>query len=251
MPQYLCHTCIHEFQKIFKFRATCSDTQEQLRAFHNLREMNLANLKIKTEIIDPNEEAASQCNFIYVDDLSDGEYDTITPFNIPHVPIKDEVIEEATVPRETGTETIAESASESGVNIQTLLTDLDATSSYSPSSTTIKEIETAVHLSAPTLEHPTLPAVECELCQHLSPNQDEHKQHLRRVHEIRDMECRICGKVFKNSTVSRFKFHLKWHNINKHVKCNQCGFVCSSRQALNEHKRVHAKINCKICGKGE
>ncbi|XP_075145693.1 enhancer of variegation 3-9 [Haematobia irritans] len=227
LPQHLCCSCFHEFQKIFKFRASCTETQNQLRSFYNFREYNLANINIKTEIIEPTEKESAECHFIYVDDLSDEENDTATPFNIPHVPIKEElIIEEATIPRDSDNEKMVESASEQ-VNKKSPVTD---------------------DSNQPTEQAP--PPVECQLCQHLSPNQEEHKQHLQRVHEIRDMECHICGKTFKNSTPSRFKFHLKWHNINKHVKCTQCGFVCSSRQSLKEHKRaVHTKINCKICGK--
>ncbi|XP_061391969.1 zinc finger protein 490-like [Musca vetustissima] len=234
LPQYMCNTCIHEFLKIFKFRSACLETQDQLRIFYNMREQNLANIKIKTEVVEPADEAP-ECNFIYVDDISDDEYnDNITPFKVPHVPIKEELIEEANVPCE---------------NMKKLHVSKESSSENVETAPVVYEQAYALESAQETRE-PSPSPVECELCQHLSPNQDEHKQHLQRVHEVRDIECHICGKVFKNSTTSRFKFHLKWHNLNKHVKCPQCGFVCNSRAALKEHRRaVHTKISCKICGK--
>ncbi|XP_005185946.1 zinc finger and BTB domain-containing protein 41 [Musca domestica] len=234
LPQYMCNTCIHEFLKIFKFRTACTETQEQLRIFYNMREKNLADIKIKTEVMDPADEAP-EYNFIYVDDISDGEYDdNVTPFKVPHVPIKEELIEEANVPCE---------------NIKQLHSEKETPDEGGETAPLVYP-QTYEPESALVAQEPAIPSVECELCQHLSPNQDEHKQHLQRVHEIRDIECHICGKVFKNSTTSRFKFHLKWHNLNKHVKCTQCGFVCNSRAALKEHRRAqHSKINCKVCGK--
>ncbi|XP_073820195.1 enhancer of variegation 3-9 [Musca autumnalis] len=254
LPQYVCNTCLHEFLKIFKFRSACTETQAQLRIFYNMREKNLANIKIKTEVMDPDDEAP-ECNFIYIDDFSDGENDAnITPFKVPHVPIKEELIEEAQVPCERITDNFRATK-------ESRLTEGYAQShAIESSQEDVPEGEVApiVYASSHTpesiqaMENLSITApVECKLCQHLSPNQDEHKQHLQRIHEVRDIECHICGKVFKNSTTSRFKFHLKWHTLNKHVKCPQCGFVCNSRAALKEHRRaVHMKINCKICGKG-
>ncbi|XP_013106085.2 zinc finger and BTB domain-containing protein 41 [Stomoxys calcitrans] len=245
LSQYLCFSCLHEFKRIFKFRTCCTETQGQLRAFYNFREYNLSNVKVKTEIIEP-QEKDFECSFIYVDDLSDEERDTVTPFNIPHVPIKEELIEEAAIPRENESSQIPQTASTSLSSSRECSTTAQGFDQATAEPHESKTIETLQQQQPPPFS-----TVECQLCQHLSPNQAEHKQHLQRVHEIRDLECHICGKVFKNSTPSRYKFHLKWHNINKHVKCTQCGFVCSSRQALKEHRRaVHAKIICKICGIG-
>ncbi|XP_037821383.1 zinc finger protein 33A [Lucilia sericata] len=238
-PQFVCNTCIHKFEQVFELRAACINAQNEFRKFYNVPNGNLANVKIKTELPDETNEEQTICDFIYVDDLSDTEYDGATPFNIPHVPIKEEVIEAATIPAEVTQQStnIVESATE--VVSQTL-----------PSSSQIAQLvlqNKSVSEPSPTAQQ----QVECKLCQHLSPDQEEHKQHMQRAHEIRDMDCHICGKQFKNSTPARLKFHMKWHTLNKHVKCTLCGFVCSSKDALREHKRAnHGKINCKICGKG-
>lgn len=228
-------------------RAACINAQNEFRKFYDVSNANLANIKIKTERPDRDEEEQPICDFIYVDDLSDTEYDGATPFNIPHVPIKEEVIEAATIPQEEAAQkpnNIVESASEMIVHSETL-------SSQIPQLPTENESVDASTV-APVAEDLPAEQVECKLCQHLSASQEEHKQHMHRAHEIRDIECHICGKEFKNCTPARLKFHMKWHTLNKHVKCTMCGFVCSSKDALKEHKRAnHGKINCKICGKGK
>lgn len=259
-PQYVCSSCIHEFQKVFKFRSSCVETQEQFRHFYSIREENRANIKIKTELKDPDEEKPL-CDFIYVDELSDTEYDGATPFNIPHVPIKEELIEAATIPMEESNESInvvaaaasvvkhnapssaaAEAVATAPVAIQQSQIIVQNDSSLTNTSSASANVSSMLQEAQ----------IECKLCQHLSPNREEHKLHMQRAHEIRDMECHICGKKFKNSTPARLKFHMKWHNISKHVKCTQCGFVCNSKEALQEHKRAnHVKINCKICRKGK
>lgn len=173
---------------------------------------------------DENEESAV-CDFIYVDELSDGEYDGATPFNIPHIPIKEELIEAAAVPIEDVEHPInvVESASES-----------------------ITAVQTDASLPLPSS------AVKCELCHQISSSQEDHKHHMQVVHDIRDFECHICGKEFINSTFARLRFHMKWHNLHKQVKCNLCSYACNSKDALNTHKRtVHRKIKCRICEKGK
>lgn len=229
---------------MFKFRTACIETQEQFKHFCNLREENRANIKIKTERVDP-EESKTMCDFIYVDDLSDTEYDGATPFNIPHVPIKEELIEAATIPMEVPVETVGV------VELASKVVPPSEQSSLDRSLMTTSQNESDETNAAAVSERPAVEHIECKLCQHISYSNDEHKLHLQRAHEIRDMECHICGKEFKNSSAARLKFHMKWHTLNKHVKCTFCGFVCSSKDALKEHKRAnHSRIKCKICGKG-
>ncbi|KAL9890682.1 enhancer of variegation 3-9 [Glossina fuscipes fuscipes] len=240
LPQHVCSSCIHEFQKIFKFRSCCVETQEQFRLFNNLRQGNQANMKIKTELPDPDEE--NVCDFIYINDLSDNEYDgaTATPFNIPHAPIKEELIEAATVPIEN---TVDQPLSMAEASMSILSSNIQQANSNVCGSLKNEDTNAEAKPSQPT-------HVECHLCQYISRNQETHRLHMSRVHEIKDLECHICGKEFKNSTIVRLKFHLKWHNLNKHIRCSQCGFVCKSRNALKEHIRaLHARIKCKLCGK--
>uniref|UniRef100_A0A1A9X1J4 Protein krueppel n=1 Tax=Glossina brevipalpis TaxID=37001 RepID=A0A1A9X1J4_9MUSC len=240
-PQHVCSSCILEFQKIFKFRSCCVETQEQFRLFNNLRQDNQANMKIKTELPDLDEE--NVCDFIYINDLSDNEYDegaTAVPFNIPHAPIKEELIEAAAVPIESTVDPL--SMAEASMNILSSNIQQEMKSNMCASLKN-KDINGETKSSQPI-------HVECHLCQNISRNQETHRLHMSRVHEIKDLECHICGKEFKNSTIVRLKFHLKWHNLNKHIRCSQCGFICKSRNALKEHIRaLHARIKCKLCGK--
>lgn len=245
-PQFICNTCIHKFEQVFELRASCINAQNEFRKFYNVANANMANFKIKAELHEPDEELPI-CDFIYVDDLSDTEYDGATPFNIPHVPIKVEQIEAATIPMEVTQQPTHLVESASRVVVQTAPSPPHTPQRMPPLN------ESVAAASPPAAISVQMPVdqVECKLCQHLSPSPDEHKQHMQRAHEIRDMDCHICGKEFKNSTPARLKFHMKWHTLNKHVKCTQCGFVCKSKDALKEHKRAnHARINCKICGKG-
>lgn len=287
-PQFICTGCIHEFQKIFNFRKSCLSIQQQLLQFYNSRTKNLG-IQIKTEIDDEIE----QKDFVYVDDLSDTEFNT--PFNIPHDAIKEEIIEEATVPTELPTDLIGtantnlESADHTLCNTEKIQIgsafQLSANTNIEGGDQTLcntekiqigstfqlNSVQAGLQLG-PTGDIPNLPALEefgeeevednddatsenmvvfkCEYCNCISENKQLHRLHLNRVHEIKDMECHICGKTFQNSTSARLKFHLKWHKLNKHIKCVQCGFYCTSREVLKDHVRqIHSKDTCAICGK--
>ncbi|GBP14481.1 Zinc finger protein 692 [Eumeta japonica] len=218
-PQYICNTCIHKFEQIFQLRTACINAQNEFRKFYAVPNGNITNIKIKTEVPDENDETEI-CDFIYVDELTDGDYDGATPFNIPHIPIKEEVIEAAAVPIDDLKQSLDMVESASRVVIPTDKTQVD--------SVNVCQTDAMLQMSPHV--------VECNLCHHISSNQEDHKHHMQAVHDIRDLECHICGKEFKNSTSARLKFHIKWHTLNKPIKCNLCGFICKSKDALNLHK---------------
>lgn len=263
LPQYICTCCILEFQKVFKFRNLCVELQSQWRNLYNIREEN--RIYIKKELSDPDEKSENICDFIYVDDVSDNEYNgegdaSYTPFNIPHIPIKEEVTEDAPTHNDNCVSTINNTFNESNIKstervietnqFQNLMqiSDFDSKVLVSPVS---RLLDNSVSSGSPfqLSEEKVLP-VQCNLCRQMSATTELHKQHMHRIHELKDMECYICGKQFKNTTATRLKFHLKWHRISKHIKCAQCGFFCDSRETLKEHtKAIHSKIECTKCGK--
>ncbi|XP_036321911.1 oocyte zinc finger protein XlCOF6 [Rhagoletis pomonella] len=280
LPQYICTCCILEFQKLFKFRGLCVELDAQWKHFYNLREDN--KVYIKKELPDPEEKSETICDFIYVDDLSENEYNGVggggfTPFNIPHVPIvpiKEELVEESSVHKDSFVPSLKETFNipsleeqfnipslEEQFNIQmevseeanqthdiSYLTSSNLNILNSPEPQPLEE-----HISENSSIHVKQEAstsVQCSLCRHISATMELHRQHMQRIHEIKDMVCHICGKQFTNSTATRLKFHLKWHRISKHIKCAQCGFFCDSRETLKEHTRaIHSKIECTTCGK--
>ncbi|XP_018797790.1 PREDICTED: zinc finger protein 699 [Bactrocera latifrons] len=263
LPQYICTCCILEFKKVFKFRNLCIELQSQWRNLYNIREEN--RIYIKKELSEPDETSENICDFIYVDDLSDNEFNgksdaSYTPFNIPHIPIKEEVIEGAPTLNDNCISTIKNTYNESNIKstergfesnqFQNLMQmpDYDSKIMVSPVSPLL---DNSVSSGSPfQLNDETVKPVQCNLCRHMSATTELHKQHMQRIHELKDMECHICGKQFKNTTATRLKFHLKWHRISKHIKCAQCGFFCDSRETLKEHtKAIHSKIECTKCGK--
>ncbi|XP_037953354.1 zinc finger protein 26 [Teleopsis dalmanni] len=267
-PQYICNCCIHQFQKVLQFRRSCLNVQGQFREFFNLRQQNP--IQIKTEIIDPDDDLSSK-HFIYVDDLSDNEYDG-TPFHIPHMPIKEEVIEAANVPNEMQPIKIEPNCSDvlitpnSSLETQSFIQNIDSLKiidDLTHGVVNIKNDLVLMNIKGEPKENvfenemnSVLNTalidnkVQCAICLHKSENQTEHKHHMEHIHETKNYDCHLCGKKLINCTLKRYQYHLKWHKIGKHIKCAQCGFFCTSKAALNEHTRaIHSKVSCKLCGK--
>ncbi|CAD6991978.1 unnamed protein product [Ceratitis capitata] len=254
LPQFICTCCILEFQKLFKFRGLCVELQAQWRHFYNLREEN--KIYIKKELPEPDEKLENVCDFIYVDDLSDSEYNSETKgnfgsFNISHVPIKEEIVNETPIGNDKFVSTTEDSFHPNEMempkgSVESTLIDSKTRYSAEPE---LLDRSTCSDSSFETKQGLSM-GVECTLCRHMSSSAEVHKRHMQRIHEVKDMDCHICGKQFKNSTSTRLKFHLKWHRISKHIKCAQCGFFCDSRETLKEHtKAIHSKVECPTCGK--
>lgn len=244
------------------------DIQNQWRHFYAVKKQHQNQVQIKTELPDEEKEE-DNWNFIYVDDISDSEYDgSITPFSIPHIPMKEELIEAAKIPTEIPeiNDTTYRNMKQESYTTEQQFTQIDKienaefTSSKTDNevvenSSAITEVQNlGANIQLEVNEAPTSPnatsIIKCEFCDSISLSKYEHKLHMKHIHEIKDLECHICGKTFKNSTPARLKFHLKWHKISKHRKCAQCGFFCNSKNALREHTReMHSKVNCTVCAK--
>ncbi|EDV43335.1 uncharacterized protein Dana_GF18438 [Drosophila ananassae] len=273
-PQYMCISCIAEFQKLLKFKQSCLETQDQFGDLEAQR-----GVVIKKEIdADPEEQF---CGFIYLDtddeDISDedGSRRVCAAFDIPHVPIKEEHM--ARVP--TQNESVFQSpepktlgsplrSSFDMMDVEELTGGMFVTSSEDASATADEnddedeeedeeeeeifkftyddEGETQAPLPLPVQS----PVVYCKMCSHESPSQEEHLNHMRRTHLLKDWECHICGKKITNAPESRLKFHMKWHKLANHLKCAICGFLCNSKDTLKEHKlAVHTRTKCSYCRK--
>ncbi|KAL7728356.1 hypothetical protein ACLKA6_007449 [Drosophila palustris] len=267
-PQNMCRGCIAEFQKILKFKRSCLETQEQFDVLDHKRAHN--GVVIKKEI----EPEQTFCGFIYLDtddeddgSEEDGSRRVCAPLDIPHVPIKME--HTARVPQETPYQQtiqiqVASNLPEEATFSQIKPQELATANGLSPtllerSQESEDEIikftydddcdgdgEELTLLPAPTQET----GVYCKLCGHASPTQERHTEHMSRMHMLKDCECHICGKKFVNAHESRLRFHMKWHKLQKHLKCPICGFFCNSKDTLKEHKlAVHTRAKCEFCGK--
>ncbi|KAH8307848.1 hypothetical protein KR059_000800 [Drosophila kikkawai] len=272
-PQYMCITCIAEFQKLLKFKHSCLETQEQFGELELQREHN--GIVIKREIdADPEEKF---CGFVYLDisdeeEISDedGSRRVSAAFDIPHVPIKEEHM--ARVPIQTKATFLPPEPKElqppnpsdfEGIESDELAGMFSASSANSQANsdddeeeeeevimkfTYDDEGEAAATLPQPIVESPAI--VTCKLCSYDSPNKEAHLEHMQRMHLLKDWECHICAKKFTNAPESRLKFHMKWHKLQRHLKCPMCGFFCSSKETLKEHKKaVHTCTKCTYCDK--
>jgi len=268
----MCIPCITEFERLLKFKRSCLETQEQYGELEYQREHN--GIVIKREI-DPEEQKF--CGFIYLDtdeeEISDedGSRRVCAAFDIPHVPIKEEHM--ARVPVPSGTDFQPPEANdlappvESGFDMMdhdALTASMFAASSEDASGTVddgdneddediVKftyddESDFTAPLPAPIYS----PIVSCKLCLHDSPDEEAHLEHMRSTHLLKDWECHICGKRFTNAQESRIKFHIKYHKLQRHIKCPVCGFICNSKESLKEHRQaIHARTKCTYCGKSK
>ncbi|EDV93540.1 GH18227 [Drosophila grimshawi] len=240
-PQYMCIACIAEFQKLLKFKRNCLETQEQFEKLDIRRDQN--GVVIKQEIAEANEQTF--CGFIYLDTddeeeedeeagiAEDGSRRVWAPLDIPHMPIKEE--HTARVPHETQyhQQPIVGNLSEEAIFAQVKPEELAYDEAVITLPTTMQE-----------------PGVFCKMCGHASATQAKHTEHMNRIHMLKNTACHICGKKFTNALESRVRFHMKWHKLQKHVKCPMCGFFCSSKDTLKEHKIAeHTRCKCEFCGK--
>ncbi|XP_030375906.1 uncharacterized protein LOC115625132 [Scaptodrosophila lebanonensis] len=273
-PQYMCVGCIGEFNKILKFKSSCLETQEHFVEFDYKRLHN--GIVIKSEIKPPEQ----FCGFIYLDtdeeeadSEEDGSRRVCAPLDIPHVPIKLEHM--ARVPAGQDEEIKFQPSAETTADtMKSVLSDEDTfqvvkteqlatlANGYTlPSTSDITVIDDSddddaiikfTYDDEDALPPAPIsqPSFLCKLCNHESETQDLHMEHMQRVHLVKDSECRICGKKFTNCSESRFKFHMKFHKLNKQIKCTTCGFLCNSKNSLKEHKlAMHTRVKCKLCGK--
>jgi len=271
-PQYMCIPCITEFERLLKFKRSCLETQEQYGELEYQREHN--GIVIKREI-DPEEQKF--CGFIYLDtdeeEISDedGSRRVCAAFDIPHVPIKEEHMARVPVPSSIDFQPPEANELappvESGFDMMdhdALTASMFAASSEDASGTVddgdneddediVKftyddESDFTAPLPAPIYS----PIVSCKLCLHDSPDEEAHLEHMRSTHLLKDWECHICGKRFTNAQESRIKFHIKYHKLQRHIKCPVCGFICNSKESLKEHRQaVHARTKCTYCGKSK
>ncbi|KAH8258392.1 hypothetical protein KR038_010792 [Drosophila bunnanda] len=271
-PQYMCISCIAEFQKLLKFKRSCLETQEQFGELELQREHN--GVVIKREIeAEPDEKF---CGFVYLDisdeeEISDedGSRRVSAAFDIPHVPIKEEHM--ARVPIQTKPTFLPPEPKELGRPIESNSKGMEndkLNGMFSASSDDANPLvnsddeeeeviikftyddddEAAATLPQPFVESPTV--VSCKLCSYDSPNEEAHLEHMQRMHLLKDWECHYCAKKFISAPESRLKFHMKWHKLQRHLKCPMCGFFCSSKETLKTHKKaVHTRTKCTFCGK--
>ncbi|EDW83769.1 uncharacterized protein Dwil_GK13500 [Drosophila willistoni] len=268
-PQYMCVVCIAEFRKVLKFKRSCLEAQQQ----YDELELKPFEMNIKKEIDVPPEQEEKFVAFVYLSDDESCEEDGSTrvraAFDIPHVPIKEEHM--ARVPA-LAVEMPNPKVQASNVNITKFeasvkldeaidIVAIDDESNGDNENDDDEEEEEDIikftydydngndaNLSLPIPLSES--KVYCKLCTYESSNQDQHMDHMRRVHMLKDCECYICGKKFINAPESRLKFHMKWHKLQRHMKCPICGFFCNSKDTLKEHNlAVHTKTKCKFCGK--
>lgn len=68
--------------------------------------------------------------------------------------------------------------------------------------------------------------------------------------------CDICGEAMpKNHLLSHIRFVHHGIKTSSDCECDICGYVCSSKSNLKQHRRVHCEDNqkpfiCNYCGKG-
>ncbi|XP_068153909.1 LOW QUALITY PROTEIN: zinc finger imprinted 3 [Drosophila tropicalis] len=264
-PQYMCVVCIAEFRKVLKFKRSCLEAQQQYEEL----ELKPFEMNIKKEIDVPPEQEEKFVAFVYLSDEESFEEDGSTrvraAFDIPHVPIKEEHMArvpalavdipnpEAQASNVKITKLEASAELDKAIDIVAIEDESNGDNENDEDEDIIKftydydgSNDANLNLPLPLFES----KVYCKLCTYESSDQDQHMDHMRRVHMLKDCECHICGKKFVNVPESRLKFHMKWHKLQRHMKCPICGFFCNSKDTLKEHNlAVHTKTKCKFCGK--
>ncbi|EDW38266.1 GL12500 [Drosophila persimilis] len=284
--QYMCTSCIAEFQRLLKFKQSCLETHE-----HWVEQQQNPGINIKEE---PDSKPKEKfCAFVYLDSDNevsdeDGSQRVSAAFDIQHVPIKAEHMarvpaqqtEMKFVPPEPQPELAPVAVKTEADHVFILKTatkekDPDTDGMCSENETKLDPNATSISFDdsipyendesdeevvkftydddedATTIPQPTQSAsVICKLCSHEFPNQKLHQAHMQNMHLSKDWECHLCGKKFLNSKESRLKLHMKFHKLQRRLKCPICGFFSNTKEILKQHKRaVHSRTVCQYCGK--
>lgn len=91
----------------------------------------------------------------------------------------------------------------------------------------------------------------CKICNKVFAQNSNYKNHMRTHSDERPFVCDICRIGFKE------RYHLKKHQLFKHSselkeKCRVCGKLFKDSTAVRAHERIHSDIrpySCKRCGK--
>ncbi|XP_022223341.2 zinc finger protein 397 [Drosophila obscura] len=305
-PQYMCISCIAEFQRLLKFKCSCLETHEQYVG----HQLTSTGINIKKELDHQSEEKF--CGFIYLDsdeEVSDedGSRRVSAAFDMPHVPIKEEhmarvpaqqsemkfvppqpqallpplppvavkteddyefkfqIAPEEKLDPDAGGIPYASASNanamsyDSGGNPNAISYENESQSNAAISYENENESdeEEVVKFTydddedATTIPQPIKStSVLCKICFHEFPSQELQQTHMQHMHLFKDWECHLCGKKFINSKESLIKLHIKFHKLQRRLKCPICGFFCNSKETLKEHKRaVHSRTVCQYCGK--
>ncbi|XP_017848880.1 zinc finger protein 675 isoform X1 [Drosophila busckii] len=244
--QQICSACTSEFKRLLKFKRCCLEAQVHY---------DQATF-IKKEIDMPKEQ--SFCGFVYLDSdeesgEDDGSQNVWAPFDIPHVPIKEE--HTARVPLDMPSHPSpallinrpeAAFLVQNVDKLQPIIQEKANKKIYKFTYEDDVEINDSPSLPAPKVDT----SIYCKLCGQGSKTLEQHTEHMNNIHLLKNCECHICGKKFTNVPESRIRYHIKWHRLQNHLKCPICGFFCNSRDTLNEHKlAVHSRTKCDFCGK--
>lgn len=96
----------------------------------------------------------------------------------------------------------------------------------------------------------TKKTLTCGQCKTDFFSEKAYENHIEFAHRS-GLNCKYCDKSFDN--IKRLIFHEKNHlkEVKRIIKCNICGKVLKSKQALKNHKSLHNSNNstCKVCNK--
>ena len=88
--------------------------------------------------------------------------------------------------------------------------------------------------------------VSCDQCGNIFANKYSLKKHVKKVHEVKQYECEVCGKQFHKNHL--LKVHKLEHSGDIHPhKCNQCDKQFKFPGQLKRHERIHRGYVCDVC----
>lgn len=91
----------------------------------------------------------------------------------------------------------------------------------------------------------------CEHCGKMFRCETNLKNHIDRVHGVKDVMCEICNKPFSKKAISA---HKRSAHTDEMFMCEQCPKMFKTRSGLESHKSEHdvelrKPVKCELCGK--
>ena len=84
----------------------------------------------------------------------------------------------------------------------------------------------------------------CNQCEKSFKNISHLKRHLKVHTDERPFKCLQCGKLFREA--SQLKKH-ETYSCQRSFSCSHCDVKVTSKQLLNDHKRLEHAIYCEEC----
>ena len=99
-------------------------------------------------------------------------------------------------------------------------------------------------------------AIKCSKCKFVCASEEEMEMHLERHKRSQKqkgekmIKCDLCGQLVSAAKSQSMRDHIRANHLYEALKCQECAFLCLSREEFDQHvkNRHSVRIKCSLCG---